>query len=189
MADFGPFQVPAGPGSMTVEPKLARGVTLRGRVTGAADAAGLRVVADRVSARPIESTVRADLTFELAGLGPGRTSVSVTDRAGWTRSMRVEVGTVDLDVELPLRAGTGSIRATVQGSRTGVVNVVREDAAPGQLRFLALQFRDGAFTIDGLARGRYRVAVQSLQGGPESSTEVDVGDGEVALTVECREPR
>ena len=173
-----------------LEPRLGRGVTLRGRVTGSPDAAGLTVMAYRSGGRVVEGLVRADLTFELAGLGLGKTHVHVADRTRRSRGWRVEVGDVDLEVELPLRAGTGSIRTTVQGCATGVVNLSPLEAVGGRLPFLdMLQFRDSGFVVDGLAPGRYRLVVQSLQGGPESSLEVVVGDGEVAVTIECRAQR
>ncbi|MFY9343279.1 MAG: carboxypeptidase regulatory-like domain-containing protein [Planctomycetota bacterium] len=183
---FGPFVVGAGPGEVEVQPTMSAGVALRGRVTGVADAAGLTVQAYRADGRIAKATVRDDLTFELRGLGIGRTRICIGEPSRRTRYLRIEVGDHDVDgFVLPLRSGAGVIRLTVEGAASGLAEVRRLDTPAGQAEISDdVEFRGGAL-VDGLPPGRYRVVVRANEGGKRGSADVDVPGGEVALHIVC----
>lgn len=183
---FGPFVVGKGSGTLEVQPTMGLGVALRGRVIGATDAAGLVVMAFRADGRACRASVRADLTFELTGLGAGPTLVDVTDRAGRSRKARITIGERDVDgFEFPLRAGDGSLRVAVEGISTGQVGVRRVDAPQGEVATMdSVRFDGSPVRIDGLAPGRYAVSAQD-QMLRQGSVEVVVGAGEVEVRVVC----
>jgi RNA polymerase sigma-70 factor (ECF subfamily) len=184
---FGPFEVGVGPGALTVQPTMGNGVTLRGRITGVGDAAGLEVHATRDDGRATTATVREDRSFELQGLGVGSTVVSVADRTGRTRLLRVDVGERDVDdLELPLRSGDGIVRVRVDGATTGGIDVRPAGAAGGPID--RIEFRDGTAVIDGLAPGRYRITANG-EGGKRGRAEVDVTAGTVEVRIDCQAPR
>jgi len=187
---FGPFVVAKGPGTLEVQPTMGLGVALRGRITGATDAAGLVVMAHRADGRVSRASVRADLTFELTGLGVGSTIVDVADRAGRSRMARITIGERDLDgFEFPLRSGEGAVRVEVEGITTGFVGVRRLDAAHGEVATMdSVRFEGSPVRIDGLAPGRYGVSAND-QSGRRGSAEVVVGAGGVDVRVVCTVPK
>ncbi|HEX5052854.1 MAG TPA: sigma-70 family RNA polymerase sigma factor [Planctomycetota bacterium] len=187
---FGPFVVGPGPGALEVHPTMGVGVALRGRITGIGSAAGITMMAHRRDGRIANGTVRADLTFEIAGLGAGLTMLRVADGQRRVRTLRVEVGESDVDdFVFPLRSGAGSVRVDVDGVARGVADVERLDVPAGVLAPIdRVEFEGGAFTVDGLVPGRYRVDVRGDHGA-RGRAEVDIGAGEVGLRVEVRAPK
>jgi RNA polymerase sigma factor (sigma-70 family) len=184
-AVFGPFTVGPGPGVLEVRPTMGSGVALRGRITGAPDAAGLTVLAYRAGGDSAQTAVREDLTFELRPLGVGRTTVLIKDRNGRERFRHVDVGAADVEgFEFAWRRGSGSLQLEIGGATAGEVDVRRiEGAATGMPD--RVSFATTPVVVDGLAPGRYRVTVRSKQGGASGTAEVDVASGEVAVRVEC----
>jgi hypothetical protein len=184
---FGPFEVGVGPGTLTVQPTMGIGVTLRGRITGVRKAAGLQVQAARDDGRYTKATVREDLGFELQGLGVGSTLVVVADQTGRTRMIRIDVADRDIDgFELPLRSGDGIVRVRVDGASSGEVDVRSAAATGGPID--SIEFQDGMAVIDGLLPGRYLITVHG-KGGKLGRTEVDVAAGVVEVRIECQPPR
>ena len=184
---FGPFEVGRGPGHLALRPTMSNGVVVRGRVTGLPGAAGLKIEAYRSGSHTVAATIGADLTFVLTGVGAGRTLLSIQDRER-VRWLEIDVGTTDVDgVEFALRAGTGGLRVQVEGFERGRVRVERLTAGrptgPADLVVLTA----GTCVIDGLAAGRYRVVADADGNGRTGEVEVDVGTGEVAVTVRCQQ--
>lgn len=184
---YGPFQVTAGAPTLEVQPKLTPGATLRGRVTGLADTLGKKLTAHGRDDDSFEAELAADGSFELHGVGPGRASLSLITGKGCWHSMRIMVGTDDLEnivFEVP-KPGTGSIRASVIGLPRGHGSVASLDVTPGQCSTVrTIEFTDATFVIEALPPGRYEVEVYSLDAGGSGRAEVTVADREVAVTVE-----
>jgi hypothetical protein len=183
---FGPFEVTAGVPKLAVQPQLTRGVTLRGRVTGVTDLAGKNLAVHIFDAKTIDTVLGADGSFEVHGVGPGRASLSFTAAKGLWYTLRVEVGDKDLtDLVFAVpAAGTGSVRATVVGLPRGHGSVAALGMAKGQCAIVrTFDYADAAFVVEALPPGRYEVEAFSLDGG-HGRTEVTVGSGEVAVTVD-----
>lgn len=189
-ATFGPFDVAAGTDRLEVQPVLSRGVAVRGRVTGLAGAAGLAVSAHRFPDPTVQAKVQPDHTFAFAGLGPGTYRLVLGDGS---RHHRVDVEVADEDVEgieLLVRSGSGSVRVDVVGLDRGHAQVVGLPGADGRRGpAVGLRFEHAAFRVEGLPPGRYRVWVGAMGRAGSGAVEVDVGEGEVAVTVEYREGR
>lgn len=181
-----PFTAAADVPLVTLTPTMSRGVALRGRVPDAAGAGGLTVSASG-SGTDLQTKVRDDGTFELRGLPAGDTLISVKDQNNRRRYRRIVVGDTDiLDFELPLELGTGSVRLEIRGAASGNVQVQPLDDASQERRtpVLWMPFTGSQVVVRGLAPGRYRLSVDTRVYGEEGRTEVEVGAGEVAATVE-----
>ncbi|MCP5045366.1 MAG: carboxypeptidase regulatory-like domain-containing protein [bacterium] len=185
-ATFGPFEVATGPGRLEVQPTMSAGVTLRGRVTGLPNAAGRSVRALGFQLKEVATVVQPDLTFSLSGLGPGNYYLILDGNR--SHGMRVAVAATDVKgVELALRAGTGSIRASVRGLDSGRAQVATIGGPPGSRKTRDwLKFDNGGFVLEGLAPGRYIVEVYGQIGAGEGEAEVQVGTGEAPIVVEYR---
>ncbi|MCR9245855.1 MAG: sigma-70 family RNA polymerase sigma factor [bacterium] len=180
----GPFEVPAGDEPVTIEPTLRRGVTVRGRVTGAQNAAGWKIRALGRN-QEVETRIGPDLTFTLEGLGPGRYHLIVKPETGADLSQQIQVGAKDLDgIELALDAGSGAIRGTVRGIEHGWVSITRVAAEKGQPTVGRRQkFDDGTFTFRGLAPGHYRIELHDRGWTGRGKAEIDVGAVEVPVEI------
>jgi hypothetical protein len=184
---FGPFAVGTGPGAMEVRPTMGAGVVVRGRIPGAPDAPGLALLGYRQDGRIVRTTVRDDGTFELRGLGPGRTAVQLTGRDGRARVRWLEIGTEDVDGhEFAWQLGTGALRVAIDGATAGTVEVRRIDGDERGRARESLSFASSPVLVDGLAPGRYRVTVAGPKARSRGTAEVDVAATELAVRVECK---
>jgi hypothetical protein len=184
---FGPFEVQAGVPVLEVQPTLAPGATLRGRVTGVPQAAGMKLVVRAFGDTTIESVLGADGSFEVRGVPAGWVELTLTPTKGTWHSILLQIGDDDVSgIEFAVPPpGTGSIRATVAGLPRGRGAVSRLGVAKGQCTTTrTFEYADATFVVDALLPGRYEVAVFSPGGGGSGSIEVDVGTGEVAVTIE-----
>lgn len=179
---FGPFDAAL---VQHVEPLLERGVDVRGRIVGATPGAGLRVRALDAARREAEATVGADGSFVLHGVAPGPVDLWLVVTPTHWRLRKVDVGREGIDVELPLRAGTGAIRAAILGAPDGELRLARIGGGDEH----RLRFADGACLVDGLQPGRYRLAVAAQDGRLRGEAEAEVEGGEAAVSIECRERR
>ena len=182
---FGPFEVQAGVPVLEVQPTLAPGATLRGRVTGVPQVAGMKLVVRAFGDTAIESVLGADGSFEVRGVPAGWVELTLTPMKGTWHSMLLEIGDDDVSgIEFAVPPpGTGSIRATVAGLPRGRGAVSRLGVAKGQCTTTrTFEYADATFVVDALPPGRYEVDVFSP--GGSGSIEVDVATGEVAVTIE-----
>jgi RNA polymerase sigma-70 factor (ECF subfamily) len=184
---FGPFEVQAGVPVLEVQPTLAPGATLRGRVTGVAQVAGSKLAVHTFGDKTIDCVLGADGSFEARGIAAGKVSLSLTPEAGTWHLMQLEVGDGDVSgiVFAVPPPGTGSIRATVTGLPRGRGSVERLGAAKGQCTTVrTFGYADANFVVEGLAPGRYEVEAFSPDVGGSGRAEVDVGTGAVAVTID-----
>jgi hypothetical protein len=186
-ATFGPFEIGRGPGSLEVHPEMAAGIRLSGRLLGFDDLRGLAVSARRLDyPRTHSAVLHPDQSFDITGLGTGIHVLEARTAAGYSRSIRVEVGDRDLDgVVINARAGTGSIQARVLGLDRGWAQVIAVTGAHSE-RYPThwFPFVDGTFAVGGLAIGRHRVSVHADGSSRSKTVEVDVGAGKIPLRIE-----
>jgi hypothetical protein len=184
---FGPFEVQAGVPVLEVQPTLAPGATLRGRVTGVAQVAGSKLAVHTFGDKTIDCVLGADGSFEARGIAAGKVSLSFAPTEGTWHLMQLEVGDADVSgiVFAVPPPGTGSIRATVTGLPRGRGSVERLGAAKGQCTTVrTFGYADANFVVEGLAPGRYEVEAFSPDVGGSGRAEVDVGTGAVAVTID-----
>ncbi len=186
-----PFTAATDVPLVTITATMSHGITLRGRVPDATGAGSLTVRAN-CEVSDVQGKVREDGTFELQGLAPGRTLVSVADAQRRTRYRQIEVGDADIvDFELPLETGTGSVRLQIKGATSGNVRAELLDDASEEDRtpVLWMPFVGEQVLLRGLAPGRYRLSVDTRIYGEDGRAEVEVGAGETTASVEVRKQR
>ncbi|MBL8726582.1 MAG: sigma-70 family RNA polymerase sigma factor [Planctomycetes bacterium] len=184
---FGPFEVQAGVPVLEVEPTLKPGSTLRGRVTGMPQAAGMKLAVRGIGDKTLDCLLGADCSFEVLGVPAGKVSLSFSPAKGTRYTLQVEVGDApraDVVFAIP-QPGTGSVRATVTGMPRGRGVVASLGAAPGQCSTVrTFEYADAGFVVGDLPPGRYEVEVYPNFGAGSGRAEVDVGTGEVAVTID-----
>lgn len=184
---FGPFEVTAGVPVVELQPTLAHGATLRGRVTGVPDIAGKQLTVGTFGGRAIDSVLGADGSFEVRGVGQGQVSLALTPAKGMWHTLRLDIGDDDVsDIVFAVPPpGTGAIRATVTGLPRGRGAVAMLGVPKGQCATVrTFEFADGAFVVESLSPGRYEVEAYPLDGGGVGRTEITVGSGDVAVIVD-----
>lgn len=181
--DAGEIPVRATTHEITV--LVGRGVTVRGRLDGFGD---LR--APQISLESGDDSARREIapdgSFAIDGVGPGRHTLYLSggEPPAVVRNWYVEVGASDpVDLVLRVREGDASLRVTVKGLADGEARVapLGPPRTPLTLARHHLRFTGGAFSVEGLAPGRYRVRVTGER--HEATREIDV-DGETTLTVD-----
>ncbi|MCY3971191.1 MAG: carboxypeptidase regulatory-like domain-containing protein [Acidobacteria bacterium] len=170
-AASGRFPVRVEGGSVAgIDFVLHRGITLRGVVTGRPSDALAGISVRAAQERLLGGMTTPDLEgrFQMNELGPGKWTISATERDGRTveRSVTLETGPGDAFVELNFEPGltlTGEVRSQGQPLAGGEVHLIEGTRRYGPARTVLID-QQGRFRIDGLAAGSFKVLIAEPSG-------------------------
>lgn len=179
------LEIPAAAATHEIEIRVGPGVTVQGRLVGFDGLRHAHVLLD-MGDDSANVPVAADGSFAVTRVGPGTRSLYLSggEPASVVRVWRLVVtGSEPATLALAASEGDASLSVTVHGLADGEARVVPlgEPRTPLSLPQHHLRFTGGAFRVDGLAPGRYRVRVTGER--REAAREIDV-DGETTLTVD-----
>ncbi len=160
--------VPVGAARVEVVLELRAGLFVAGRVVGPD---GLPVTNVTVmSNRGPNGESRADGSFRIGPLEPGKVTLNVWSFASGLTAEPLEVQAGEEDVLLRLEPGgaiTGHLVDVSGGPVGGFATLSEEGAGFGTIMFSTVA-ADGEFTFDGLRPGSYGVSARSAEGGAGS---------------------
>jgi hypothetical protein len=152
-----------GQGDVQVDLEFARGVTLSGRVlrAGTPVADAMLQASGAAGTSSGSATTDANGAFHIEGLQPDTHKVTVTVPQSGLRHERMVALTSDqtIEIELPTARVSGhAIDAATGAPLAGVVVTAEAEGTAGGFPPRATTDATGAFTLQGLGRGQFRLA-------------------------------